>query len=84
MAQNMPASRPPSAPLTGWKVTDQVQTTEADPRGGAARGYRIHFTTGKGVASSVFVSEARYNASNVRAAVAAQAAVIDEVHGLQG
>jgi hypothetical protein len=45
---------------------------------------RISFRTGKGVPGSVFISDAQYTPDNVRATIAAQAAVIDQVHALQG
>lgn len=79
-----PGSRPPSAPVTGWRVTDQVPTTEQTPSGRAERGMRVSFMTGKGVSGSVFIPESQYTPDNVRAAIAAQAALIDQVHALQG
>jgi hypothetical protein len=84
MAMNRPPSRPPSAPATGWEITDQVQATDVDAKGVPARGMRVYFRTGKGVTSNVFVPDSRYSVENVQAAVASKAAEIDQVHGLQG
>jgi len=84
MAMNAPSSRPPSAPVTGWRVTDQVQTTDVDAQGRPVRGMRVSFQTGAGVTSSVFVPENRYTPDNVRATIAAAATQIDQVHKLTG
>jgi hypothetical protein len=84
VSSNMAPGRPPSAPQTGWKVIGQVQVTEADPQGRAARGVRVSFTTNLGVSGSVFVAEDRYHPDNVRAAVAAAAAAMDQVQQLSG
>jgi len=84
MAMNQPPSRPPSAPMTGWEITAQVERDELDARGQPARGMRVYFTTGKGISASVFFPQREYNPDNVRATVAAQAATIDQVHALKG
>jgi hypothetical protein len=83
MTQQMP-SRPPSAPLTGYRITDQVPGTEIDPTGRPARGVRIHFLVGETTPGSVFVAENRYTPANVQAEVAAKAATIAAVAKLQG
>jgi len=75
-------SRPASAPAVQYTVTDQVQATEADGQGRPARGIRVHFRTAAGNLGSVFVPDNRYTPENVRAAIVAKAALMDQVSGL--
>lgn len=74
----------PNAPITGWTVTSQQQSQWIGPNNQAVRGVEVFFTTGKGVAGSVRIPESQYSPINVRAAIAAQAAQLDEVQGLSG
>jgi len=84
VSMNQSPSRPPSGPVTGWRVIDQVPGTDIGPQGYAVRGVRVYFVTGKGVNGSVFIPENRYTPKNVQATVADLAATIDAVHALQG
>lgn len=74
----------PDAPDTGWTVTAQQEQVGIGADGRATNGYRIQFTTGKGVNGSVFIPMDRYNPTNVKAAIAAHAHQLDEVQGLTG
>lgn len=74
----------PNAPATGWEVTAQQETFATGPAGRVEKVVRVMFTTGKGTTASVDVPMNQYNPANVRAAVAAYAAQLDEVHGLKG
>lgn len=80
----MSISRPPSAQGTGWTVTAQQETSEVGPSGRVESGYRIAFTTAKGVQGTVFVARSQYNPDNVRAQLAAHAAELDQVQGMSG
>lgn len=73
-----------NAPVTGWKVTGQVETMDRGPDGRAVAGMKVSFQTGKGVFASVFIPSDRYTPDNVRAAIASAAAQIDQVHTLSG
>lgn len=65
---------------SGWQVTsqvsDQVVLTNA---GQAVTGTYVYFTTGDGNSGSVFIADAHYSAAEVKKAVSARAAVLDEV-----
>ena len=74
----------PDAPTTGWRVEAQDPSTEIDASGRVQRGVRVSFVTGTGQRGSVFVADAQYNPTNVRAVVAAAASAMDEVAGLTG
>lgn len=67
-------------PTGGWRittqVTDQLETTLA---GAVLAGVRVYYITGAGNESSVFIANQHYNVANVRKAVAASAALLDEV-----
>lgn len=69
---------------SGWSVTGQNEASEVNGAGQLLKGVRIYFRTGGGVDSSVFVPESQYNAAAVRAAIAARAAVVDEIASLAG
>lgn len=73
-----------NAPTTGWHVESQVETMGLDPSGKAVEGVKVGFQTGKGVHASVFIPKDRYTPDNVRAAIAASAAAIDQVHSFSG
>lgn len=84
MAQGAGGQIVPNASARGWRVVSQEQVTDLDPRGRPVLGMRIHFTTASNVNGSVFLSMQDYNQDNVRAAIAAQAGLIDSVHQLKG
>lgn len=65
-----------------WMVDSQLQRTTVNPSGQVEEGYTVNFHTGQGHYGSVFVPNTRYNADNVRAAVQAQANLLDEVGSL--
>lgn len=67
-----------------WVVTGQTESVQVPPTGAPVNGIKVFFQTRAGHAGSVFVPNATYNAANVAAAVAAQAALMDEVGQLSG
>jgi predicted aconitase with swiveling domain len=72
-------------PAPTWRVTSQIETTEADATGRLTAGYRVYFTTGDGQSGSVFVPMALYtNATAVKSLIADQAAAVVTVAGLTG
>lgn len=83
MRRDVPATGG-NAPVTGWTVTSQSQTIQAGPSGQITRGVEVYFTLPTGSGGSVFVPESSYNAANVRAAIAAKAAVLAQVDQLSG
>lgn len=72
-------SMPVPPPVTSWQVTSTTETQEVDSAGSVVRGARVHFTTGTGQSASVFIPQAQLNVDNVRAAIAAKAALLDQV-----
>lgn len=73
------------APHTpGWRVTAQQETTRQVEGGRFVTGVLIMFTTQSGVAGSVFLPDASYNAANAKAAIAARVAQLEHVQGLTG
>lgn len=68
---------------TSWTVTRQrPESSWVD--GQYLDGIRVFFDTGAGQSDSVWVSNNDYSASRVRSAIAARAAIVDEVAGLTG
>lgn len=84
MARDAQGNIIPNAPVTGWSVVGQIPTVGLDGANRPVEGMRIDFRTGKGVQSSIFVPQADYNPVNVKARIAAAAAMIDQVHALTG
>lgn len=74
----------PDAPQTGWEILDQQETVDEGPSGSIVRGMRVYFRTGKQLRGSVFIPINQYTPTNVRAAVAALAAQLDQVQGSTG
>lgn len=66
--------------MAGWTVTaqvaDQVKVTDA---GQTVVGTQVYFVTAEGNRASVFIPDDHYTAANVKKAIAARAAVVDEV-----
>jgi hypothetical protein len=62
-------------------ITGQTQGVGVDASGRAGPGFTVRFTTTKGQDGSVFVPQSSYYTAGVRAAVRAQAALMDEVLG---
>lgn len=69
-------------PGSGWTVTGQTQGQEIADNGQLVRGFTVTYRTGNGVVGSVFIPAAQYTTDTVRAAISAQAALLDQVHGL--
>lgn len=65
-----------------WTVTGQIPRTRVNTANQVEEGYDVGFTTGEGHTGTVFVPEARYNRDNVRALIAAKAALLDSVGAL--
>lgn len=84
MSVNPPGAARPNSTGTGWTVTSQTEGPVIGPNGKAVLGVTVNFVTAKGVHGSVFVATDQYTALNVRAAIAARAAALDEVQGMQG
>jgi len=74
----------PNAPVTGWSVESQMETTGLDPGGRAVEGVKVSFVTGRGVRASVFIPKDRYTPDNVRAAIADYAGRLEAVHTSKG
>jgi hypothetical protein len=72
----------PAAPA--WTITNQMETSDLGPSGSYVSGVKVSFRTASGATGSVFVAQADYTTERVRAAVAAKAAVADEIAGLTG
>lgn len=67
-----------------WQVVSQRETSDIGPDGNYTHGFRVSFTTAGGHQGSVFIPDNLYFPDNVRAAVAARAAVMDAVGDLAG
>ena len=69
--------------MAGYQVTrqlpDQFQLTGSGP---PVTGVVVEFLTGDGNRGTVFIADDQYNADSVRSAVAAKAALIDQVGAL--
>lgn len=67
----------------GWTVTNQTEVTKPDPSGNFTAGVQVYFTTALGQSGSVFVPDSVYpNVDQVRAMIAARAAIVDQVRQL--
>jgi hypothetical protein len=75
------ASMVPAA--SGWHVTGQAEETRVNPGGDLERGMVVRFTTGQGVAGSVFVPDYAYP-DKVAEMVAKRVAALDSVSNLSG
>ena len=85
MSQRAPgAPLTPNAPQSAWRVTGQQEVPGPGPDGRLVDGWKVSFVTALGVNGSLFLPKALYNVANVRAAVAAAAYELDQVHQLQG
>lgn len=82
MTQQMPQSRPPSAPNIPVTDITQMLTFQPGPDGRPTQGYEISFTTPRNSRGSVFVPMSKYTQANVNAAIQGQAAIIESVHDL--
>lgn len=79
MARDARGNIVPDADLTGIKIDAQMETVGIGPDQRPTSGYKVMFTTREGVSGSVFVPMSSYSPANVKAAVAAHAAQLDEV-----
>jgi len=84
MTQQVPPSRPPSAPDIPVTNITQLETFRPDASGRPVQGMEISFTTPNMTRGTVFVPLARYTVQNVKAEIQARAAIIEGVHGLSG
>lgn len=75
---------PTDATPPAWAITQQLETTDLGPAGAYVSGVRVTFRTVSGVTGSVFVPHTDYTVDAVRRAVAARAAVLEDVAGLTG
>lgn len=66
----------------GWQVGSQIEETRRLPNGQFVKGMTVHFTTGYGVASSVWLPASQYSAENVRSLIAAKVKALDAVSSL--
>lgn len=67
---------------SGWTVTSSQPTTTLDSAGRPIKGYQVTFTTGLGHNGTVFVPDSQYQPDMVRAAVKAQAQIVDAINSL--
>jgi class 3 adenylate cyclase len=67
---------------SGWTVTSSQPNTIVDTAGRVTKGYQVTFLTGMGHTGTVFVPDAQYQPEMVRAAIKAQAAIVDAVNTL--
>lgn len=84
MTDTSPYQTGPNAQGTGWNVTSQQEVLERDAAGNVTRGYRVYFNTASGGTGSVFLPLGMYTPNNVRAAIATQAHLVDQVMGMKG
>lgn len=67
-----------------WTVESQTPVTRAGRTGQIDEGYDVAFLTGEGHAGVVFLPNSQYTVDRVRAAVQAQADLLDAVGALTG
>lgn len=67
-----------------WQVTTQQETTRPDVSGRFVQGVLIGFTASNGLQGTVFVSDAQYNAGNVKAAIQSKVDSMTEIQNLGG
>lgn len=67
---------------SGWTVTSSTPATNIDSSGRVIKGYQVTFTTGLGHNGTVFVPESQYQPDMVRAAIKAQAVIVDQINTL--
>lgn len=65
-----------------WQVTGQIEQTQIGANSQLVKGMLVSFTTGAGNSGSVFVPDSQYTPDKVKAAIVAQAAVLDAVSAL--
>jgi hypothetical protein len=75
---------PQSAPGTGWSIQAQTYKVAPNVSGALVQGTEVSFMTASGVLGTVFIPQAQYTVDNVRANVAAQALVLDQIQNLKG
>lgn len=73
--------QPPATQHT-WAVTGQEEEPTIDEDGQATSVHHVSFKTNTGHESSVSIPNAQFNATNVAKAIAAKAAQIVAVHGM--
>jgi hypothetical protein len=73
-----------TSPTPAWNVTSQNQATEQDTTGNFVQGWRVYYQLASGTTGSVFLSDAMYTADNVKAAIAAKVATMNDVEALSG
>lgn len=65
-----------------WAVQAQQERTQVNGAGQVIDGYQVTFRTGGGHTGSVFVPMAQYTPDNVKAAIQAQADLLDTIGAL--
>lgn len=70
-------------PKGGWTTGTQVQEQRKTSSGTYVNGMTVHFVTGYGVSSTIWLPNATYTPSNVKAAIKAKVAILDQVSRLQ-
>lgn len=78
----MDVTMPPAG--TGWTITNQRPVVVPGAGGALTQAMEVTFTTGHGITGQINIEMARYNVENVRAAVSAQATILDQVSALKG
>lgn len=66
----------------GWAVGSQIEETRRTQTGQFVKGMVVHFITGYGVASSVWLPMSQYNAGNARSLIAAKVKQLDMVSAM--
>lgn len=69
-------------PTSTWRVLSQTSQPQVAPTGGITDGMSIAFITGEGNNGTVWVPMSRYTAANVKEAIAAAAAQLDQIGAL--
>ena len=80
MAQTQTGQVVPNAQAVTWSNVTQQYTREVDSTGVAVTGYRVGFTTDRGVVGSVFIAASMYTPANVVAAIARHAAELNAIN----
>lgn len=75
----MPGTGTALPPKGGWQVGTQVPEKRFNARRQPVDGMTVHFTTGYGVASSVWVPDATYDPATVRELIRVKVRALDQV-----
>lgn len=78
----MPQVTPPAGKPGSWTVGTMVERYGSNAQGQLVKGYEVHFQTGSGIASSVWVPEASLSPQVVAGLIRNKVAQLDAVNGL--